>query len=57
MDNSDRRSQLIKSLILAWQKKQQQQVMLFASLLLDEQAAVEEEEWEQSAITDWDESH
>jgi hypothetical protein len=56
MDISDRRSQLIKSLILAWQKKQQQKTMLSACLVLDEQTSAEEAEWQQAAITDWEES-
>jgi hypothetical protein len=56
MDSSDRRSQLIKSLILAWQKKQQQKTMLSACLVLDEQTSAEEAEWQQAAITDWEES-
>jgi metal-responsive CopG/Arc/MetJ family transcriptional regulator len=50
----DNRSQLIESLLSAWQKKQQQQVMLSACLVLDEQTAIEEEEWQQAAITDWE---
>jgi Arc/MetJ-type ribon-helix-helix transcriptional regulator len=45
------RSQLIESLILAWQRKQQQQAMLAACLFLDEQISVEDDEkWEQAAI-------
>ena len=50
------RSQLIKSLLLAWQKKQQQQAMLAACLVLDEQTSVEDddEEWQQAEITDWE---
>jgi Arc/MetJ-type ribon-helix-helix transcriptional regulator len=47
------RSQLIESLILAWQRKQQQQAMLAACLFLDEQISVEDDEkWEQAAIED-----
>jgi hypothetical protein len=56
MDSSDRHRQLIESLLLAWQKKKQQQVMLSACLALDEKAPAEEGEWQQAAITDWDES-
>ena len=49
------RSQLIESLLSAWQKKQQQQAMLAACLILDEQTSVEDdEEWQQAAITDWE---
>jgi Arc/MetJ-type ribon-helix-helix transcriptional regulator len=49
------RSQLIESLLSAWQKKQQQQAMLAACLILDEQTAVEDDrEWQQAAITDWE---
>jgi metal-responsive CopG/Arc/MetJ family transcriptional regulator len=49
------RSQLIESLLLAWQKKQQRQAMLAACLILDEQTSVEDdEEWQQAAITDWE---
>jgi len=48
------RSQLIESLLRAWQKKQQQQAMLSACLTLDEQTSVEDEEWQQAAITDWE---
>jgi Arc/MetJ-type ribon-helix-helix transcriptional regulator len=49
------RSQLIESLLSAWQKKQQQQAMLIACLILDEQTSVEDdEEWQQAAITDWE---
>jgi Arc/MetJ-type ribon-helix-helix transcriptional regulator len=50
----DNRSQLIESLLSAWQKKQQQQAMLFACLVLDEQTLAEEAEWQQAAITDWE---
>jgi Arc/MetJ-type ribon-helix-helix transcriptional regulator len=47
------RSQLIESLLLAWQKKQQQQVMLAACLILDEQTSTEDdEEWQQAAVED-----
>ena len=49
------RSQLIESLLSAWQKKQQQQAMLTACLILDEQISVEDdEEWQQAEITDWE---
>jgi metal-responsive CopG/Arc/MetJ family transcriptional regulator len=49
------RSQLIESLLSAWQKQQQQQAMLIACLILDEQKSVEDdEEWQQAAITDWE---
>jgi metal-responsive CopG/Arc/MetJ family transcriptional regulator len=49
------RSQLIESLLSAWQKKQQQQAMLTACLILDEQTSVEDdEEWQQAEITDWE---
>ena len=49
------RSQLIESLLLAWQKKQQQRAMLAACLVLDEQTSVEDdEEWQQAEITDWE---
>ncbi|MCY7334613.1 MAG: ribbon-helix-helix domain-containing protein [Chamaesiphon sp.] len=48
------RSQLIESLLRAWQKKQQQQAILSACLTLDEQTSVEDEEWQQAAITDWE---
>jgi metal-responsive CopG/Arc/MetJ family transcriptional regulator len=49
------RSQLIESLLSAWQKKQQQQVMLAACLILDEQTSIEDDaEWQQAAITDWE---
>jgi Arc/MetJ-type ribon-helix-helix transcriptional regulator len=49
------RSQLIESLLSAWQKKQQQQAMLSACLILDEQTSVEDDrEWQQAAITDWE---
>jgi Arc/MetJ-type ribon-helix-helix transcriptional regulator len=48
------RSQLIESLLSAWQKTQQQQAMLAACLILDEQTSVEDEEWQQAAITDWE---
>jgi|GEM_PF-595942 len=47
------RSQLIESLLSAWQKKQQRQAMLSACLTLDEQTSVEDERWQQAAITDW----
>ncbi len=50
----DNRSQLIESLIWAWQKKQQQQAMLSACLVLDEQTSAQEEEWQQAAIIDWE---
>jgi metal-responsive CopG/Arc/MetJ family transcriptional regulator len=51
----DNRSQLIESLLSAWQKKQQQQAMLSACLALDEQTSIEDdEEWQQAAITDWE---
>jgi Arc/MetJ-type ribon-helix-helix transcriptional regulator len=49
----DNRSQLIESLLRAWQKKQHQQAMLAACLALDERASVEDDEWQQAAITDW----
>jgi Arc/MetJ-type ribon-helix-helix transcriptional regulator len=52
----DNRSQLIESLLSAWQKKQHQQAMLSACLVLDEQTLVEEAEWQQAAITDWEAS-
>jgi Arc/MetJ-type ribon-helix-helix transcriptional regulator len=49
------RSQLIESLLSAWQKKQQQQAMLTACLILDEQTSREDDaEWQQAAITDWE---
>ena len=48
------RSQLIESLLSAWQKKQHQQAMLAACLILDEQISVEDQEWQQAAITDWE---
>jgi Arc/MetJ-type ribon-helix-helix transcriptional regulator len=49
------RSQLIESLLSAWQKKQQQQAMLAACLILDEQTSIEDDaEWQQAAITDWE---
>jgi Arc/MetJ-type ribon-helix-helix transcriptional regulator len=48
------RSQLIESLLSAWQKQQQQQAMLSACLALDEQTSTEDEEWQQAAITDWE---
>jgi metal-responsive CopG/Arc/MetJ family transcriptional regulator len=50
----DNRSQLIESLLSAWQKQQQQQAMLSACLVLDEQTSIGEEEWQQAAITDWE---
>jgi metal-responsive CopG/Arc/MetJ family transcriptional regulator len=50
----DNRSQLIESLLSAWQKKQHQQAMLSACLILDEQTSIEDEEWQQAAITDWE---
>jgi metal-responsive CopG/Arc/MetJ family transcriptional regulator len=50
----ENRSQLIESLLSAWQKRQQQQAMLSACLALDEQTLVEDEEWQQAAITDWE---
>ena len=50
----DNRSQLIESLLSAWQKKQHQQAMLAACLILDEQISVEDREWQQAAITDWE---
>jgi metal-responsive CopG/Arc/MetJ family transcriptional regulator len=50
----DNRSQLIESLLSAWQKKQHQQAMLAACLVLDEQISVEDQEWQQAAITDWE---
>jgi metal-responsive CopG/Arc/MetJ family transcriptional regulator len=53
-DRVDNRSQLIESLLSAWQQRQQQQVMLSACLALDEQTFIEEEEWQQAAITDWE---
>jgi metal-responsive CopG/Arc/MetJ family transcriptional regulator len=53
-DRVDNRSQLIESLLSAWQKQQQQQAMLSACLVLDEQTSIEEEEWHQAAITDWE---
>ena len=47
------RSQLIESLLLAWQRKQHQQAMLAACLVLDEQTSVEDdEEWQQAAVED-----
>jgi Arc/MetJ-type ribon-helix-helix transcriptional regulator len=49
----DNRSQLIESLLWAWQKKQQQQAMLAACLVLDDRSSVEDDEWQQAAITDW----
>ncbi len=48
------RSQLIESLLWAWQKKQQQQAMLSACLTLDAQTSVEDEQWQQATITDWE---
>jgi Arc/MetJ-type ribon-helix-helix transcriptional regulator len=45
-DQVDNRSQLIKSLLLAWQKKQRQQEMLAACLFLEEQTLVEDEGFE-----------
>ena len=48
------RSQLIESLLWAWQKKQQQQAMLLACLTLDAQTSMEDEQWQQAAITDWE---
>jgi Arc/MetJ-type ribon-helix-helix transcriptional regulator len=42
----DNRSQLIKSLLLAWHKKQHQQAMLAACLFLDEQTSVEDEDFQ-----------
>jgi Arc/MetJ-type ribon-helix-helix transcriptional regulator len=50
----DNRSQLIESLLWAWQKKQQQQAMLSACLVLDKQTSAQEEEWQQAAIIDWE---
>ena len=50
----ENRSQLIESLLSAWQKKQQQQAMLSACLILDEQTSTKDEEWQQAAITDWE---
>jgi Arc/MetJ-type ribon-helix-helix transcriptional regulator len=50
----ENRSQLIESLLSAWQKKHHQQAMLAACLVLDEQTSGEEEEWQQAAITDWE---
>ncbi len=45
------RSQLIESLLLAWQRKQHQQSMLTACLILDKQTSVEDdEEWQQAAV-------
>jgi metal-responsive CopG/Arc/MetJ family transcriptional regulator len=47
------RSQLIESLLLAWQRKQQQQAMVLACLALDEQTSIEDDaQWQQAAITD-----
>jgi Arc/MetJ-type ribon-helix-helix transcriptional regulator len=47
------RSQLIESLLLAWQRKQHQQSMLAACLVLDEQISVEDDtEWQQAAVED-----
>ena len=43
------RSQLIESLLSAWQKKQHQQAMLSACLALDEQTSIEDKEWQQAA--------
>ena len=51
-DRVDNRSQLIESLLRAWQKKQQQQAMLAACLALDERSSVEDDEWQQAAIID-----
>ena len=48
------RSQLIESLLWAWQKKQHQQAMLWAYLTLDAQTSAEDEQWQQAAITDWE---
>ena len=48
------RSQLIESLLWAWQKKQQRQAMLWACLTLDTQTSVEDEQWQQATITDWE---
>ena len=48
----DNRSQLIESLLWAWQKKQQQQAMLAACLALDERSSVEDDEWQQVAVID-----
>ncbi|WP_373540216.1 type II toxin-antitoxin system ParD family antitoxin [Chamaesiphon sp.] len=48
------RSQLIESLLSAWQKKQQQHAILSACLTLDAQTSIEDEEWQQVTITDWE---
>jgi Arc/MetJ-type ribon-helix-helix transcriptional regulator len=46
-------SQLIESLLLAWQQKQHQQAMLAACLILDEQTSIEDDaEWQQAALED-----
>ncbi len=47
------RSQLIESLLLAWQRKQHKQAMLAACLVLDEQTSIENDaEWQQAAVED-----
>jgi Arc/MetJ-type ribon-helix-helix transcriptional regulator len=47
------RSQLIESLLLAWQRKKHKQAMLAACLVLEEQTLLEDdEEWEQAAVED-----
>ena len=48
------RSQLIESLLFAWQRQQQQQAMLSACLTLNEQTSVEDGEWQQAAVIDWE---
>ena len=53
-DRVDNRSQLIESLLLAWQQNQQRELMVAACLALDEQQSTEESEWQKAALTDWE---
>jgi antitoxin ParD1/3/4 len=48
------RSQLIESLLCAWQKQQEREAMVEACFALDELSQPEEDEWQQAAITDWE---
>jgi metal-responsive CopG/Arc/MetJ family transcriptional regulator len=50
----DNRSQLIESLLCAWQREREREAMVTACLALDEISQPEEDEWQQAAITDWE---
>jgi metal-responsive CopG/Arc/MetJ family transcriptional regulator len=50
----DNRSQLIESLLCAWQREREREAMVTACLALDEISQPEEDECQQAAITDWE---